>query len=79
VVQLKGFTPYKLAKLHEKYGSVVRVGPRVLSYNVAEAWGDITGKTRPQLIKDPQAGPPPPNGIRGLAFTEDDDAHARMR
>lgn len=77
--QFRGYLVYRISELHEKYGPVVRIGPKVLSYATAEAFTDIYGKIRPQLIKDPQAGPPAPNGIAGLAFTEDDAAHARMR
>jgi hypothetical protein len=77
--QLVGLLPYKITELHEKYGPVVRIGPNVLSYNTGDAWADIYSKPRPHLIKDPLVGPPPPNGVKGLAFTESDEDHARMR
>lgn len=77
--QIRGQIPYKLAEFHDQYGPVVRISPTSLSYIAPEAWIDIYGKTRPQLLKDPNAGPPPPSGVKGLAFTDFDDAHARMR
>jgi hypothetical protein len=77
-VQICGQFPYQVSKLHEKYGPVVRIAPDALSYISAEAWNDIYTQ-KPQLIKDPKAGPPPPNGVKGIAFTDFDSDHQRMR
>jgi len=76
---LKGDLHYKLCELHEQYGPVVRIGRRFLSYTDPDAWSDIYAKVRPQLAKDPKAGPPPPKGVYGLSFTPSDADHSRMR
>lgn len=78
ISQIRGSQPYDIAKFHDKYGPVVRISPNALSYISGEAWNDIY-TIRPQLIKDPKAGPPPPNGVKGLAFTDFDADHSRMR
>jgi hypothetical protein len=78
IIQICGHFPYEVAKLQQKYGQVVRLGPNAVSYTSAEAWNDIY-TVRPQFIKDPKAGPPPPNGVKGLAFTDYDTDHQRMR
>jgi hypothetical protein len=78
ITQIRGNFPYEVAKLHEKYGPVVRIAPNAVSYISAEAWNDIY-TMKPQLIKDPKVGPPPPNGVKGLAFTDYDTDHQRMR
>ncbi|KAH6680968.1 cytochrome P450 [Halenospora varia] len=40
----RGFFPYKVANLHEKYGEVVRVAPNELMYTSPDAWQTIYGK-----------------------------------
>jgi hypothetical protein len=76
---LRGDINYKLAELHEKYGPVVRVGRRFISYSTPDAWNDIYAKVRPELPKDPNALPPPPNGVWGMASHPNDADHSRMR
>jgi cytochrome P450 len=44
-VDLKGQRPYKFQKLHEKYGDVIRIGPRELSVNDPAALTTIYGGT----------------------------------
>lgn len=58
---------------------MVRIATDELSYIDGNAWNDIYAKSRPQLKKDPEIGPPPPDGVKGLAFAESDDDHNRMR
>ncbi|OTB06020.1 hypothetical protein M426DRAFT_259843 [Hypoxylon sp. CI-4A] len=41
--QVKGREPFVLAKLHKKYGPVVRIAPNDLSYTNVEAWKGIYG------------------------------------
>lgn len=56
VLQLRGTSHNTLRGLHEKYGDVVRVGPRILSFVNSMAWDDIYGfrNGRCALPKDPQ-------------------------
>jgi len=52
---LKGRLPLENKKLHDKYGSVVRVSPNELAFNSVQAWEDIYGH-RPghlNMHKDP--------------------------
>jgi len=57
---------------------VVHISPKALSYISAGAWNDIYA-IRAQLVNDPKAGSPPPNGVKGLAFTDFDADHSRVR
>jgi hypothetical protein len=41
--RLRGCLPFKIKELHDKYGSVVRVGPMYLDYNSSAAWEQIYG------------------------------------
>jgi hypothetical protein len=76
---LKGDFPYKLDEIHKKYGPVVRVGRRFLSYTTPDAWNDIYAKVRPELSRDPKSMPPPPNGVYGVGVCPNDADHSRMR
>ncbi|KAI5920504.1 P450 monooxygenase No.1 [Camillea tinctor] len=40
---MKGVLPFRIAKLHDKYGPVVRVAPNELAFREVEAWRDIYG------------------------------------
>jgi cytochrome P450 len=79
---LKGRLPLENKKLHDKYGSVVRVSPNELAFNSADAWEDIYGHRpgHPNMHKDPihvgsvEAVP----GVTTLTMA-DDDNHARQR
>lgn len=67
----------KLADLHDRYGSVVRIGTNELSYTAPEAWNSIMG-LRKGSVENPKA--PwfcPPDG-KHIACAPLDD-HARMR
>lgn len=39
----KGQLPFEVAKMHAKYGSVVRISPNELMYSDPQAWKDIYG------------------------------------
>ncbi|CAL8574905.1 hypothetical protein XPA_000851 [Xanthoria parietina] len=59
----RGFADIKL--LHDKFGSVVRVSPSLLSFNTAQAWKDIYGlkSDRTELYKDLSYYESTPNDI----------------
>lgn len=76
--KFRGTLDFKVSELHEKYGPVVRISPRTLTYSTGDAWRDIYS-VRPQLKKNEKGGPPPNNGIHSLVFEPDDDNHARYR
>ncbi|KAH8894503.1 isotrichodermin C-15 hydroxylase [Thozetella sp. PMI_491] len=81
ISQMRGTKPFKLQKLHDKYGSVVRVAPNFLSYTDGRAWKEIYGH-RP----GPFSTMPKPvmfYGATGTLMTNisnaDDEEHARLR
>ncbi|KAE9965962.1 hypothetical protein EG328_009246 [Venturia inaequalis] len=79
---LRGRLPFDEKVWHDKYGSVVRVGPTVLSFNSPQAWEDIYGFRVGSLNmnKDPiHVGIIDP--IRGSTTLSmaDDVNHARQR
>ncbi|KAF7185707.1 Cytochrome P450 monooxygenase [Pseudocercospora fuligena] len=79
---LKGRLPLENKKLHEKYGSVVRVSPNELAFNSVQAWEDIYGH-RPghtNMHKDPihVGSVEAVQGVSTLTMS-DDDNHARQR
>lgn len=49
---LSGYKHLWLQKLHEKYGTVVRVSPNVLSIIEPDAWKDAYGYKTPSFAKD---------------------------
>jgi hypothetical protein len=79
---IRGDLLYAVAKLHEKYGVVVRLAPNELSYITEDAWNDIYTK-QPRvgmLQKNLQAVTRhPEKGIHGILTTKSEDDHARMR
>jgi cytochrome P450 len=69
----------KLAELHKKYGEVVRVSPKQVSFNNPQAWKDIYGHRKAGQLenqKDPTfyklAAP-------SVIVAEDSDDHGRQR
>ena len=48
---------HDLARLHDEYGDVVRIGPNDLTYIDHSLWKEIYGYTpgRPELVKDPRS------------------------
>lgn len=80
----RGNLPWKIHQLHERYGPIVRVAPKELSYITVEAWNDIYGRGegRSQLRKDLSFAPSrasKESGANGLLFELDDNEHARLR
>lgn len=78
---LRGTESYRVAEIHEQYGSIVRIAPGELSFTTEDAWNDIYGskKGKPQLHKDPRRVPIPPDGVRSIVMAHEDDEHSRMR
>ena len=79
---IRGDLLYEVAKLHEKYGAVVRLTPNELSYITEDAWNDIytkqpgVGMLEKNLVAVTRT---PPKGIHGILTTKSEDDHARMR
>ncbi|KAJ5999780.1 Cytochrome monooxygenase lcsI [Penicillium waksmanii] len=77
---LTGQEHYKFKELHDRYGDVVRTGPRSLVYRSPQAWKDIYGHRKSEagsFLKDPSfyiRGPRGPNIINA-----DDENHSRLR
>lgn len=70
-----------IKKLHDQYGSVVRISPNALVYNSAATWKDIYGhrkKGQKLFVKDPALYSPTPNGTNAIITANVED-HARMR
>ncbi|KAI1209042.1 cytochrome P450 [Annulohypoxylon truncatum] len=81
--QLKGQEPYILAKLHHKYGPVVRIAPNDTSYTNLESWNAIYGyRAAPGGTHLERNLPKEPDldfyGALGL-FSADGEGHARQR
>ncbi|KAI1860178.1 hypothetical protein JX265_010102 [Neoarthrinium moseri] len=66
-----------LDRLHEKYGTIVRIAPDEVTTINPAAWKDIY-ITKPVLAKDPYSLTPPLNGAHSL-FTAEGDTHRRLR
>ena len=81
-IMVKGNDATAYAKLHQKYGPVVRTGPRELSYaGGASSWKDIYGFKKhgnPHPYKDPMFYGNSLNNVDS-AITADDVNHARQR
>ncbi|KAF2648229.1 cytochrome P450 [Lophiostoma macrostomum CBS 122681] len=56
ILQLRGTSQYVIRRAHEKYGPIVRVAPRTLSFIESSAWNEIYGfkNGRAALPKDPE-------------------------
>lgn len=68
--------------LHKKYGSVVRLSPKDVSFDSGRAWKDIYGHRvghREPFHKDPQLYARHVNGEWGIISTPSDEDHARQR
>jgi cytochrome P450 len=76
-----GNWPFKLAKLHEKYGPVVRYGPNDLSFIDSSAWKDIYGHrtvAKEPMSKDLRMYRPTRTASSNILIAGDAD-HSRMR
>jgi cytochrome P450 len=65
-------------QLHLRYGPVVRVGPKELSYTKGQAWKDIYGHNKIELPKDPDFYGTPANGVDHIGTASRAD-HSRFR
>ncbi|KXG47021.1 Cytochrome P450 [Penicillium griseofulvum] len=80
MMEFLGQYHYKLKKLHDKYGDVVRTAPNSLVYRSSQAWKDIYGHRKSgagSFLKDPKfylQGPRGPNLINA-----NDEVHSRGR
>lgn len=79
---LRGRLPMETRKLHDKYGSVLRLSPNELSFNTLGAWQDIYGHRngRKDLSKHPVhvGAVDPLPGVQTISMA-DHDNHARQR
>ena len=79
---VNGRLPLVNKKLHDKYGSVVRVSPNELAFNSVGAWEDIYGHRpgHPNMHKDPihVGSVEAVQGVTTLTMA-DDENHARQR
>ena len=74
---LKGRLPYLIRVFHDKYGSVVRIGPDELVFTDAEAWRDIySGK---EFLRPIQWRTRPPGAIADNLISASIEDHARFR
>lgn len=67
-------------RLHDKYGSVVRVAPNRLSYISGKAWNDIYGhrkSSEPEMSKDPKWYVPDPNADHIIWSNREKHSHYR--
>ena len=58
-----------MLQLHERYGPIVRIGPKYLSYNTSQAWQDnysLAKKGKRLLLKGPGFYPVAANGVRDV-------------
>ncbi|KAG9235759.1 cytochrome P450 monooxygenase-like protein [Amylocarpus encephaloides] len=74
---LRGRMWRKIERLHQEYGTVVRIAPAELSFNSPAAWTDIY-ISKPLMPKEPSSQTPPLNGAHSL-FTAVGDDHRRLR
>lgn len=78
---IRGKQHLVVKRLHDQYGSVVRIAPNALVYNSAAAWKDIYGhrkKGQKLFVKDPALYSPTPNGTNAI-ITANEEEHSRMR
>jgi cytochrome P450 len=73
----RGQLPYRVKQLHDKYGSIVRVGVNELSMNDSRAWKDIFN--RRDMLRPPQWGARPPGVEAYNVISANAADHARFR
>ncbi|UJO25015.1 Fatty acid synthase beta subunit hexB [Fulvia fulva] len=74
---VKGTIVHDFHKLHQQYGSVVRIAPDELSYSTPDAT-KVIYQSNPELHKDPMHLPPFHNGTPGILAAEEQH-HRRYR
>ncbi|KAF2666419.1 isotrichodermin C-15 hydroxylase [Microthyrium microscopicum] len=82
ILKLSGTVPQTYLTLHEKYGTVVRVGVNELSYIAPKAWDDIYGQRsgRGQMEQAGVMASSEPFGAKSMlaASSEDHRRHRRL-
>ncbi|KAJ5714348.1 cytochrome P450 [Penicillium malachiteum] len=75
-----GRLPQHTAKVHAKYGDIVRLAPNELSFANPQAWTDIYAKLpgKEQWPRNPRRVPQGKNGLKSMMNTAGSD-HARFR
>ena len=79
---IAGRLPFKLEELHDRYGTVVRIGPKELSYvaTSVDTWKTIYAHKPVEMMKNLHGtGPEPPVGGRPGIVQAEQPHHARMR
>ena len=76
--QIRGKIHRDVLKLHQKYGSVVRIGPNDLSYGDESAWKDVWAHRQGHAEFPKKLNPTPVNGVQGIIGAER-EAHSRFR
>ncbi|KAK7956631.1 uncharacterized protein PG986_005853 [Apiospora aurea] len=78
---LKGRITWRIRKLHDQYGPVVRIAPDELSYTTSSAWKKIYGQRTPEFAKalDGRGIAPTSIGGRPSLMTETQENHLRLR
>lgn len=78
ITSIKGCERTTYPELHDRYGPVVRIGPREVSYAAgAEAWKEIYG-FKSKMAKDPAFYTAPLNKVASI-FEANQEDHARHR
>jgi cytochrome P450 len=72
-----GQLPFRVKKLHDEYGPVVRVSANELSINDPHAWKDIFN--RRDMLRPPQWGARPPGVEAHNVISAPASSHARFR
>ncbi|KAI1825512.1 cytochrome P450 [Xylaria intraflava] len=78
---LRGTIVHDIQKLHQIYGSVLRIAPDEVTFAQAEAWADIFQyrQGHQPFLKDPVWWGKQPGSPKSLISAIDPDTHARMR
>ncbi len=76
--QLRGNKHRDILKLHKKYGPVVRICPREISYTNAAVWTDAWGHRQGHHEFKKDTKPTPVNGTLGILSASRED-HSRFR
>lgn len=79
VLSLLGTSQYPLKAAHDKYGEIVRISPRSLSYVKPQAWNKIygykeNGRGRAKFLKDPRFYNEMMLGKETITLPSDEDA-----
>lgn len=80
IAQLRGQLDFETRRLHQKYGSIVRISPNELTFTTAEAWKDIYGHGHAEYPKFfPEGFRPGENGRKSDIISSNAQDHFRFR